>query len=134
MWVRERFVKELRACRSRSTRAQTCLIVASDADDKEVEERIQTFKDACAEAAISFRQDNERVVFVIPKRNIETWLAYLRGEQVDETRVYPKYESESDCKNQVTRLDEMCRRQILEPELPPPSLIAACSEFQRISR
>jgi hypothetical protein len=99
-----------------------------------VEERIQTFKDACAEAAISFRQDNERVVFVIPKRNIETWLAYLRGEQVDETRVYPKYESESDCKNQVTRLDEMCRRQILEPELPPPSLIAACSEFQRISR
>jgi hypothetical protein len=97
-----------------------------------VAERIQTFKKACEESEISFRQDNERVVFVIPKRNIETWLAYLRGQPVNEASVYPKYESESHCKEQVTKLDEMCRVQALEPEPPPPSLISACSEFRRI--
>jgi hypothetical protein len=134
VWVRERFVNELKAYRSRNARAQTCLIVASDADDMEVGERIQTFKDACVDAEISFRQENERIAFVIPKRNIETWLAYLRGEHVGETDKYPKYDSESDCKEQVAKLDAMCRRQNLEPEPPPPSLISACSEFQRISK
>jgi hypothetical protein len=132
VWVRQRFVHELKAYRSRSTRAQTCLIVASDADDLEVQERIQTFKQAGEEAQMSFRQDGERVVFVIPKRNIETWLAYLRGESVGEVAVYPKYDSESDCKDQVTKLDQMCRRQTLELQPAPPSLIFACTEFQRI--
>ncbi len=133
VWVRERFVKELKAYRSRSSRAATCLIVASDADDKTVEERIQTFKDACAEANVPFRGDDERVIFVIPRRNIETWLAYLRGQSVNEADAYPKYENEGDCRTQVTRLDGLCHRQKLEPEPPPPSLVSACAEFKRVA-
>jgi len=133
VWVREKFVNELKAYRSRSARAATCLIVASDADDKTVEDRIQTFKDACVEATVAFRQEGERVIFVIPRRNIETWLAYLRGRMVNETDAYPKYDNESDCRDQVTMLDDLCRRQKLEPEPPPPSLAAACSEFKRIA-
>jgi hypothetical protein len=133
VWVREKFVKELKAYRSRSTRAATCLIVASDADDKTVDERIQTFKAACAEASMPFRKEGERVIFVIPRRNIETWLAYLRGQMVNEADAYPKYDNESDCRDQVAKLDDMCRRQRLEPEPPPPSLASACSEFKRIA-
>jgi hypothetical protein len=108
------------------------LIVASDADEKTVEERIQTFKDACVEANIPFRKEKEQICFVIPRRNIETWLAYLRGESVDELKVYRKYDNESDCRAQVVNLDEMCRRQALKPEPPPPSLVATCDEFKRI--
>jgi len=33
-------------------------------------------------------------MFVVPKRNIETWFAYLRGERPNEKDVYPKYGSE----------------------------------------
>jgi hypothetical protein len=131
--VREKFVNELKAYRSRSTHAATCLIVASDADDKTVEERIQTFKDACADAKVPFRKEGDRVTFVIPRRNIETWLAYLRGQVVNEVDAYPKYDNESDCRGQVTKLDELCCRQKLEPEPPPPSLAAACSEFKRVA-
>jgi hypothetical protein len=111
VWVREKFVNELKAYRSRSTRAATCLIVASDADDRAVDERIQTFKDACAEANVPFRKEGERVIFVIPRRNIETWLAYLRGQSVNEVDAYPKYDNEGDCRGQVTKLHDLCRRQ-----------------------
>ena len=133
VWVREKFVKELKAYRSRSTRAATCLIVASDADDKTVEERIQTFKNACVEASVPFRKEGERVIFVIPRRNLETWLAYLRDQAVNEVDTYSKYDNESDCRVQVAKLDDLCRRQKFEPEPPPPSLATTCSEFKRIA-
>ena len=131
-WVREKFINELKAYRSRSSRAATCLIVASDADDKTVEQRIQTFKAMCAEAGVPYRNEGERVAFIIPRRNIETWLAFLRGENVNEVQSYRKYGYEAECRDQVVRLDEMCRRQKLEPE-PPPSLETACNEFKRIA-
>lgn len=133
VWVRDHFVNELRACRSRTARAATCLIVAADADEKSVEDRIQTFAVACADAGVPFRQDGERVLFIVPKRNIETWLAYLRGQLVNETEAYPKYDTESDCRGQVVKLAQMCRRQRLEPEPPPPSLTSACAEFKRLT-
>lgn len=131
-WVREKFIKELKAYRSRTSRAATCLIVASDADDKTVDERIQTFRNMCAEEGVAFRNEGERVAFIIPRRNIETWLAYLRGEAVDEIQSYPKYSYESQCRDQVVRLDEMCRQQTLGPQ-PPPSLECTCKEFKRIA-
>jgi hypothetical protein len=131
-WVREKFLNELKAYRSRSSRAATCLIVASDADEKTVEERIQTFEKMCTETGMAFRDQGERVAFIIPRRNIETWLAYLRGESVDEVKRYRKYEFESDCRDQVARLNEMCLQQKLTPE-PPPSLESACNEFKRIA-
>jgi hypothetical protein len=133
VWVREKFVNELKAYRSRSTRAATCLIVAADADDMTVEERIRTLKDACAGVAVPFRQDDEHVIFVIPRRNIETWLAFLRGESVNEVDAYRKYDNESDCRGQVAKLDDCCRRKKLEPDPPPPSLAATCAEFKRIA-
>jgi hypothetical protein len=130
-WVRKRLVMELKAYRSRSSRATTCLIVVSDADNLTVAQRIQTFKDECIEAGIPFRKHDERAIFVIPRRNIETWLAYLRGETVNEEAACRRYACESDCRDQVIRLHEMCQQQKLEPE-PPPSLSLACKEWARL--
>jgi len=90
-------------------------------------------KAACSEAGVPFRTAEERVALAIPRRNIETWLAYLRGEEVNETDAYPKYDDESECRNEVAKLDEMCRKQKLEPDPPPPSLVIGCQEFKRIS-
>jgi hypothetical protein len=133
-WVREKLPDELKAYRSRNARAATSLVVGCDADDQTVENRIQSLKDACTAAGVPFRNDAERVAFAIPKRNIETWLAYLRGTIVNENDAYPKYRYESECREQVTRLDEMCQKQKLEPAPPPPSLAHACEEFSRIRK
>jgi hypothetical protein len=59
-------------------------------------------------------------------------MACLRGETVNEVQSYPKYKYEAECRDQVAHLDEMCRRQKLEPE-PPPSLEFSCNEFKRIA-
>ena len=131
-WVRGKFVNELKAYRSRATRAATRLIVASDADNQTVSEQIQTFRQACVEAKVPFRNNGEHVAFIIPRRNIETWLAYLRGETVDEVTTYRKYQDPSECRSEVARLDDMCRKQKLEDK-PPSSLESACVEFGRVA-
>lgn len=45
----------------------------------------------------------------------------------------PKYDNESDCREQVSKLDHLCRRQTLEPEPALPSLVATCVEFKRLT-
>ena len=84
-WVRDRFPVELKAYHNRKHRASTCLIVALDADLKEtVDSRRQWLRDACDEQKVPFRDNDDKVLMIVPKRNIETWLAYLRGKDVDE--------------------------------------------------
>ena len=130
-WVREQFPRQLRAYRSQLGRRNTVLIVATDADTQEVSERLRSFELACQNENIPFRQANEQVIFVVPKRNIETWFAYLRGETVNEADPYRKYTTENDCRQDVARLDKMCRQQRLEHGVPA-SLQQACGEFVRI--
>jgi hypothetical protein len=133
-WVRERFPQELKAHRSQRARRNNWLLVATDADARTVQDRLQGFAKACQDANVPFREENEKVVFIVPRRNIETWFAYLRGETVNESEIYPRHDCENDCRCEVDRLDEMCRQQRLEPVPPPPSLAAACDEFRRIAQ
>lgn len=129
-WVRECFSDELRAYRSKKGE-NIGLIVITDADAMTVKERIKSLDDQCTQNRVLPRQPQERVVFIIPKRNIETWLAYLRGESVNETTSYGKYDQESKCQGDVNRLHEMCHKKKLEGN-PPDSLIQACDEFRRV--
>ena len=132
-WVREQFPQQLRAYRSQLGRRNSVLIVATDADTQEVGERLRSFELACQKDNIPFRRADEQVIFVVPKRNIETWFAYLRGETVNEAETYRRYATENDCREDVAGLDEMCRQQRLEP-VSPPSLNQACGEFARIQQ
>jgi hypothetical protein len=133
-FVREQFPRELANCRRRRRShpgTWLCLIVCMDADTQTVEDRVKSLRKACTDAGVPFRGEGEQVCFVVPKRNIETWLAYLRGEPVDEQAEYRKYACPSDCQRDVEHLDEMCRQQKLKP-VPPPSLSHACEEFKRL--
>lgn len=132
-FVRKQFPRELDKCRSRwrsHPGTRLCLIVCMDADTQTVEDRVRSLRKACDDGGVQFRGQDEPVCLVVPKRNIETWLAYLRGETVDEETVYPKYDCQSKCQQGVERLDEMCRHKRLRPS-PPPSLLVACDEFGR---
>jgi hypothetical protein len=44
--------------------------------------------------------------------------------------VYPKYDCQSKCQQDIERLDEMCRQKKFGPS-PPSSLLYACEEFRR---
>ena len=127
--VRERFPSELQAYRSKSSHLKNGLIAVVDADKRGVIERIRDFDEACDEKGIARKGPDERVLFVVPKRNIETWLAYLQGKSVDEETSYQRYEYESLCHRDADKLDVMCKKQKLEGN-PPASLERCCTEFQ----
>ena len=126
-WVRDRLPNEVMALRAKRSLG---LFVLTDADVHTVSERIETLAQKCQEEHVAWRDASEPIILIIPRRNIETWLAYLRGQDVDETSVYPKYAAEADCREEVRVLDEMCKRKALRKPAPP-SLEAACQEFER---
>jgi len=127
-FVRERFPKELKAHRSRPV--SQVLVVMMDGDAEGSTTRLNQLGKACREAGIAERTHDEHVAVFIPTWNIESWLAYLDGEAVEEGKPdYPRLASERECQRHVEALVHMCRADKLR-EPSPPSLNAACGEYQ----
>jgi len=128
-FVRERFPIELSSYRARRHHLQQALIVMVDGDRKGVKGRLHQLSEVCKSKRIAPRADDERVAIFVPTWNIETWLAYLDGQSVDETRDdYPTLDRPRECQRHVNCLQEMCHRGTLRPPVPA-SLDAACEEY-----
>lgn len=127
-WVRERYPSELAAIRGRGGVA---LIVGTDADTLAVAARIASLDEICRNQNVQPRTPQEPVAMVVPKRNIETWFAYLRGVSVNESDTYPRYPNESDCRGDVRELVKMCNAAVLR-QPTPFSLDIACNEYKRL--
>ena len=127
-WVRERFPHELKVYRQRRQRAASALIAMIDADNRDVQDRINEFRAECDSLQTAFLADEEAVAIAIPKRNIETWIYYLEGQSVNEQDVYPKLGRERDCKPAVDHLVELCQSTGLAADAPQ-ALATACSEY-----
>lgn len=132
-FVRERFAIELAAYRSNRNRVAQGLIVVCDGDRLGVGGRIDDFADTCRAHGVAPRKADDRVALFVPTWNVETWLAYLSGSTVDEaTTNYPRLKRPRDCQPHVDRLYEMCQQKSLR-QPAPPSLEAACLEYQRLA-
>jgi hypothetical protein len=128
-FVRDRFPTELAEHQRRPV--SQALIVMLDGDHRGVAARMTELQDACREAGVRVRFPEDGVLVVVPTWRIETWLAYLDGESVDESnRNYPRLSRSRDCAPHVDTLAAMCRRKTLR-QPAPDSLIRACSEYGR---
>ena len=105
-------------------------MVMVDGDNRGMHARVNEFDSACKKHGLRKRPDS--VLVFVPTWRIETWLAYLDGVTVDESkRDYPSFRGrESDCAPHVNTLEEMCRRKSLR-QPAPDSLAAACAEWNR---
>jgi hypothetical protein len=129
-FVREQYPRELRALRAATVNA--VLIVMIDGDPAAgPTERSAQLDASCRQFGIPPRNPRDRVALLVPKRNIETWLAYLSGATVNEADNYPRLDRPSDCKMHVQTLADMCGRRRLR-QTAPPSLIAGCGEFRNL--
>ena len=130
-FVRNRFPKELNEHRARPS-VSRALMVMMDGDNRGISGRMAELADACTKAKTSPRTQKEQDVLVfIPTWRIETWLAYLESETVDETkRDYPRLPRPRDCARHVDTLVKMCRNKALRKPAPA-SLAAACDEYRR---
>jgi hypothetical protein len=127
-FVRLQFPAELRVQRSRPV--NQAVVVMMDGDNHGAAARLDQLDQACLDAGIPKPTGHERVAVFIPTWNIETWLAYLGGSQVDERQSnYPRLDRQRDCQRHVDELVRMCQaRRLREPS--PPSLEAACAEYR----
>ena len=126
-FVRSTYVTELKVARRRHV--DQILILVLDGDKFGVQGRLRQLDDACQKEEVQARSPADKVAVFIPTWNIETWLAYLDGEDIDEGRPnYRRLDKESDCKAHAAKLAKMCRsRELREPA--PDSLKAACREY-----
>lgn len=130
-FVRTEFPRQLKALREKGDE-QVYLVVMIDGDAAGPSRRRRQMDEACRAEGIEPPSETERVLICTPTWNIETWLAYLAGEEVDESRGdYPRLPRESECKSHAITLATMCRESRLRSPVPA-SLEDACAEYRRV--
>lgn len=129
-FVRRNYPAEVKTFRSRNY-LNISLVVFIDADPGcTVNDRLIQLENELKDASIEKRKLNEKIAIFIPKRNIETWIHYLKGIQVNEDEAYPKLDNPSSCKAEVQQLAENRNNPL--PNAAPDSLKNACPEMHRI--
>lgn len=126
-YVRDNYPEQLDAIRKRNG----ILVLMIDGDNYSIAERLKQLDDACTQKGVSLRKSSDKVAIFVPKRNIETWLAYLDGEPVNETDSYPRLRKEGDCQRHVNTLEQMCSKGKLRTPVPE-SLEVACREYNNV--
>jgi hypothetical protein len=135
-FVRRNYPIELREYRKRASRVALWFFLVTDADDHSVDQRRQKLSKSLVDAGINqLPTDREAIAILIPKRNIETWIKYLKGEAVDETTDYspPKHEVKKDLvKPAADRLAAFYRAGWILPLDCPDSLRRSVNELKRV--
>ena len=129
-WVREKYPSELKAIRSRQ---DAFLIVVIDADRYTTQSRRSQLDYECNAEQVPARKVEDPVIVIVPRRNIETWFAYLDGISVDEKKTYPR-RTPTEQRSFADKLYRMCHEdQNLRPSVPP-SLDESSQEYRKLAR
>ena len=103
-----------------------------DGDASGVAKRKASLRAACEEQCIASLNNADNVLICVPTWNIETWLAYLDGDTVNETKKdYRRLPKESECAPMVNTLVDMCREGTLRTPAPA-SLEDTCTSYRRV--
>ena len=132
-YVQESIGDEIEVLRQRQ--AITVLVIVQDVDELSVEQAKAILDNRISPP----RKSDEPIVYVLPKWHIETWIAYLHNEFVDESDKstykckYKKICESKQVHGFVDALADQCREN--RPlKSPPPSLVETCKEFNRIRK
>jgi hypothetical protein len=125
-YVIENYPLEVKALRSRSY-LRVGLVAVIDADTSSVEDRLRQLRTSLMQHGQPDRGATERIALLSPKRNVETWIFYLLGNEANEEEDYKRRVSTSDTKEAVAALTGVCPQRANEIRLP--SLRHACDEL-----
>jgi hypothetical protein len=132
-YVRERYAIEVALYRNRSSSRKAALVLGIDADVGAVAEREVQLRASLTKAGEEDRGLTDRIALLIAKRNIETWILCLSGEQVDETTDYKRRAAVSDkIRASAEILFDWSRMNYAVPPRCVPSLRRALVEVRRI--
>ena len=125
-YVIKNYPDEVKALRSRA-HLRAGLIAAVDADTNAVADRLRDFNDSLVESGQAVHSETERIALLVPKRNIETWIFYLRGNRVDEEDDYKRRVASADLRQSVEAFSDVCPSKVAH--IAVPSLQRACKEL-----
>ena len=104
-----------------------------DAYTGDVSRRIHQLENSLADEHLPPCTSEERIVHLIPKRNIETWILNLNGNPVDEDTDYSRNPGVSgQITNAATKLFEWTRHNAVIPQFCVSSLRTAIMEIKRL--
>jgi hypothetical protein len=124
--VIENYPLEVKALRSRSY-LRAGLVAVVDADTSSVDERLRQLETSLVGHGQSARSAADHIALLSPKRNVETWIFHLLGNEANEEEDYKRRISMSDTKQAVAALAGVCPQRATEIRLP--SLRHACDEL-----
>jgi hypothetical protein len=120
-YVRREYQRQVKILRQKHHLSKA-LVTMIDADTQTVEERLNQLTPSPVEP--------EKIVRLVPKRNIETWIYYLEEQPVNEIDIYRKFDKESACKPAVDKLVKFCITDL--PTDCLPSIQVGCIELHRL--
>jgi hypothetical protein len=134
-WIDREYPVQVQAYRRWSSQ-NIALVVGTDADEQTVQERVQCLAGALKGAGHEARAPEERIVLWVPRWNIETWLLFLNGSEIDEEANYKGQAREVDVKAAAKEFVRRFRRYLQDPgaEIHLFSLISAFEETKRIQQ
>ena len=82
---------------------------------------------------VEAKGDKDMAMIWIPKREIETWIHYLRGEDVDEEMSFRHDGDPVSCSSEAKKMVKICQNpKAINFDRPLPSLSAAVTEYGRV--
>ena len=125
-YVIENYPLEVKALRSRAY-LRAGLVAIVDADTSSVDERLRRLDQSLAQSQQSGRSPLDRIALLIPKRNVETWVFHLLGNEVNEEDDYKRRVALADLKGAVAAFSDVCPAKVAD--IAVPSLQRACEEL-----
>jgi len=126
-YVREHYAQEVAENRRRRTQLNIGLVTLVDADTRTVKERLSELSEQLQAARQNPREREEPIAVLVPRRNVDTWIYYLRGNPVNESDDYKRHVEPRDVQPAAKRLVEQCPHSL--PDAAPPALKAGCDEL-----
>lgn len=126
-FVREQFPVEVQSLRKRPF-ILAGLIAVIDCDSHAAAERVTQLSQSLRNAGEEALEDSERVALLTPRRNIETWLFHLLGNEADEFSDYKMNVADRDLPAAVVAFATRCERDGLAAA--PETLRAACATLR----
>ena len=108
------------------------LVVCTDADNFSVDTRKKMLDDSVSKNLSKWNRENRFIILFIPKREIETWIHFLRGEDVDEKMEFKHSGKPETCKEEAHKFADYCRGLLEMKTEPLPSMVEAKKEYVRV--
>ena len=134
-YVREQYPIQVKALRPRASYQEVALVMAIDGDGRTIADRHQQLANQLVAADLDPRGAAEKIIHLVPCRNIKTWIEYLEDitTTIDEEHRYAKLmKRESECQKPVEEMARLCRPCQPVPTNCPASLLAAIEELKRL--